>query len=198
MMGLVSIAQLEDDPKKIQDYLVMMQNTLDKQERFIKEMITMSKENRQILKKEIVELDYLAEQVINLHKHMPAANGINFVTRIGVHRIFTDPHRLEVILNNLVSNAIKYHDQSKADKKIEISTYSQNDKIKIDVTDNGLGIEGKDKSRIFEMYYMSKDREKGSGLGLFIVKEAIIKLGGEIEVKSVKGEGSTFTIILNK
>jgi signal transduction histidine kinase len=48
------------------------------------------------------------------------------------------------------------------------------------------------------MYYMSKDREKGTGLGLFLVKEALQKLGGEIEVKSEKGEGSTFSVILKK
>ncbi len=198
MMGLVDLAQKEKDPSQLKTYLDMMHGTLSRQERFIKEIITVSKENRQVIKKEIVELDYLIDQVIKVHKHMPAALNISFRTNIGIHRVFTDPHRLEVILNNLVSNAIKYHDQSKPDKVIELSTYSQGDKIRIDVTDNGIGIDVKDKSRIFEMYYMSKDREKGSGLGLFIVKEAISKLNGQIEVKSVKGEGSTFSVILNK
>jgi len=198
MMGLVNLARKEKDPGQLSSYLEMMHRTLDRQERFIKEVIAVSKENRQVLKKEIVELDYLIEQVINTHKHMPAASDINFSKRIGVHRVFSDPHRLEIILNNLVSNAIKYHDQSRSDKVVEINTYSHNDKIRIDVIDNGTGIQVKDKSKIFDMYYMSKDREKGSGLGLFIVKEAVTKLGGTIEVKSMSGEGSTFSIALNK
>lgn len=198
MLGLVNLAQKEPNEKKLKTYLEMMRSTLDKQERFIKEMVTVSKENRQIVKKEIVELDYLIEQVINAHKHMPAAAGIKFYTNIGVHRVFTGPHRLEAILNNLISNAIKYHDQSKEDKRIEINTYSEKDQIRIDVVDNGTGIDSKDKSKIFEMYYMSKDREKGTGLGLFLVKEAIEKLEGDIQVKSVKGEGSTFSVILKK
>ncbi|MFZ1806821.1 MAG: HAMP domain-containing sensor histidine kinase [Cyclobacteriaceae bacterium] len=198
MIGLVNLARKEQDGKKVKTYLEMMRTTLEKQERFIKEMITVSKESRQGVKKEIVELYYLIEQVINTHKHMPAADGIKFFMHIGVHRVFTDPHRLEVILNNLVSNAIKYHDQTKEEKFIEINTSSEKDKIRIDVVDNGLGIESKDKSKIFEMYYMSKDREKGSGLGLFLVKEALEKLEGEIHVKSTKGEGSTFSVILKK
>lgn len=198
MLGLVNLARKEQDEEKIKTYLEMMSMTLDKQERFIKEMITLSKENRQVVKKEIVELYYLVEQVINSHKHMPAATGIKFYMHIGVHRVFTDPHRLEIILNNLVSNAIKYHDQTKEEKFIEINTSSEKDKIRIDVVDNGMGIESKDKSRIFEMYYMSKDREKGTGLGLYLVKEALQKLEGEIEVKSEKGEGSTFSVILKK
>lgn len=198
MLGLVNLAQKEQDQEKVMSYLQMMKQTLDKQERFIKEMVTVSKENRQIVKKEIVELYYLVEQVINIHKHMPAAADIKFYTHIGVHRVFTDPQRLEIILNNLVSNAIKYHDPSKKEKSIEVNTYSDKDKIRIDVVDNGSGIDAKDKSKIFDMYYMSKDREKGTGLGLFLVKEALSKIDGEIQVNSVKGEGSTFSVILKK
>lgn len=198
MMGLLNLAQMENDPEMQKTYIDMLHRTLTKQEQFIKEVIAISKETKQVLRKEIVELNYLIEQVISSHKHMPAASGINFSTHIGVHKVFTDPHRLEIILNNLVSNAIKYHDASKREKMIAIRTYSDNDKIKIDVADNGTGIEAKDKAKIFEMYYMSKDRERGSGLGLYIVKEAINKLEGEIEVKSVKGEGSTFSVVLKK
>ncbi len=198
MMGLVNLAQLETDPNRLKDNLEMIQKALLKQERFIKEMIAVSKESRQVLKREIVELDYLIDQVINQHKHMSAAREIKFLKRVGVHRVFTDPHRLEIILNNLVSNAIKYHDHAKKNKIIEINTYSIHDKVIIDVADNGSGIEEKDKPKIFEMYYMSAGREKGSGLGLYLVKEALAKLDGEIKVKSKIGEGSTFSVILKK
>ena len=198
MMGLVNLAQMENDPNRLKDNLEMIQKALLKQERFIKEMIAVSKESRQVLKREIVELDYLIDQVINLHKHMPAAREIKFLKQVSIHRVFTDPHRLGIILNNLVSNAIKYHDQTKNNKIIEIKTYSDNDRVIIDVTDNGSGIEDKHKPKIFDMYYMSAGREKGSGLGLYIVKEAIAKLEGEIKVKSKLREGSTFSVILKK
>jgi len=198
MLGLINLAKKEMNQEKLKAYLEIMQKTLSKQERFIKEMIAISKENRQAVKRQIVELNYLIEQVINAHKHMPAAADIKFYINIGVHRVFTDPHRLEIILNNLISNAIKYHDPTKNERRIEINTYSEKDKIRIDVVDNGIGIDSKDKSKIFEMYYMSKNREKSSGLGLFLVKEALAKLEGEIQVQSVNGEGSTFSVILNK
>lgn len=198
MIGLVNLAKGERNFEKVETYLDMMKKTLASQERFIKEMIAITKENKKVLKLEVVDLDNLIEQVIGMHKHMTGADGIEFSKFVGVHKVFTDSYRLEIILNNLVSNAIKYHDQSKSEKTIEIHTRSENDKVIIDVIDNGMGIEGKDKSRIFEMYYMSKDREKGSGLGLFIVKEAISKIGGEIRVESTKGVGSTFTVVLKK
>ena len=198
MLGLVNLAKGEKNLERLDTYLDMMKKALIAQERFIKEMIAVTKENKKALRLEIVDLHHLIEQVINLHKHMAGADGIEFSMSIGVHKLFSDAHRLEIILNNLVSNAIKYHDQAKTDKLIAIKTRSENDKVIIDVIDNGLGIDGKDKLKIFEMYYMSQDREKGSGLGLFIVKEAIAKLGGEIKVESSKGLGSTFSVILKK
>ncbi len=198
MLGLVNLAKGEGDLNKVETYLDMMKRALVTQERFIKEMIAITRENKKVVKLDVVDLDNLIDQVIEMHKHMTGAEGIEFSKVVGVHKVFTDAHRLEIILNNLVSNAIKYHDQSKVSKFIKIHTRTENEKVLIDVEDNGVGIDGKDKVKIFEMYYMSKDREKGSGLGLFIVKEAIAKLGGEIKVESSKGQGSTFTIILKK
>lgn len=198
MLGLVNLAKGEKNSEMTNTYLGMIKDSLRNQERFIKEMIAISKENKKVIKREIVDLGFLIDQVINLHKHMSGAEEIAFSKYVAVHRVFSDSHRLEIILNNLVSNAIKYHDQAKSNKEIAIKTRSVNDKICIDVVDNGMGIESKDKSRIFEMYYMSQDRGKGSGLGLFIVKEALSKIGGEIEVESTKGKGSTFTVILKK
>jgi signal transduction histidine kinase len=198
MLGLVTLAKAEKNTEMTSTYLEMIKDSLRTQERYIKEMIALSKENKKVLKKEIVDLGYLINQVINLHKHMTGADDIEFSKTIGVHRVFSDAHRLEVILNNLVSNAIKYHDHTKTNKYIKINTYSNQDSIFIEVLDNGIGIDGKDKSKIFEMYYMSNDREKGTGLGLYIVKEAMTKIGGEIKVESEKGEGSAFTLILKK
>ncbi|HCR55322.1 MAG TPA: two-component sensor histidine kinase [Cytophagales bacterium] len=198
MMGIVNLVQLENDPEKQKTYMAMLQRTLDKQEKFIKEVINLAKESRHLVKKKIVELGFLIEQVINTHQHMPAASNIQFITDIGVHRVFTDSSRLEIILNNLVSNAIKYHDHTKSEKMIWIRTYSKNNLIIVEVEDNGVGIDKEDHSKIYEMYYMSKDREKGTGLGLYIVKEAVNKLNGKIELKSKKGEGTTFSVILEK
>ncbi|MGE0589113.1 MAG: sensor histidine kinase [Pseudobdellovibrionaceae bacterium] len=198
MMGLVGLAQREREMSQMGTYLDMMEQTLKKQESFVKETIEMSKENRRDVQKEIVDLSQILDHVISLHKHMPDAQGIRFSTDVGVYRIFTDKHRLQVILSNLVSNAIKYHDPAKEDRFISVSTGSYMDKVKIEVSDNGIGIETHDQNKVFEMFYMSKEHGKGSGLGLYIVNEMARKIGGEVKVKSTPGEGSTFSVILSK
>lgn len=198
MMGLVGLAQREKELNQMGTYLNMMEQTLKKQETFVKETIEMSRENRREVQKEIVDLSQMLDHVISLHRHMPDAQGIRFTTSVGVYRIFTDKHRLQVILSNLVSNAIKYHDPAKEDRFISISTGSYMDKVKIDVSDNGIGIEIHDQAKVFEMFYMSNDHGKGSGLGLYIVNEMARKIDGEVEVKSTPGEGSTFSVVLSK
>jgi len=103
-----------------------------------------------------------------------------------------------VILRNLVSNAIKYHDPGKQDKFILIQTSSDKDKVKIEVSDNGIGIDSQVQDRVFDMYYKSGNNLNSSGLGLHIVKEMVSKLGGTITVQSTKGVGTTFTLNLSK
>ena len=144
------------------------------------------------------ELDQLIEETINLHRHMPEAAGIAFKTNVGIYKVFSDKHHLEVILRNLVSNAIKYHDGAKQNQFILIQTSSDRDKVKIEVVDNGIGIDDKDQQNIFNMYYKTGNSLNSSGLGLHIVSEMVKKLEGTIAVQSSKGVGTTFTLLLRK
>ncbi len=198
MMGLIGLAQRETKMDQMGMYLKMMDQSLKKMETFVKETIEMSKENRSEVKKEIVELSPLVEQVISLHRHIPEASGIRFSAEIGVYRVFSDRHKLEVILGNLISNAIKYHDRDKHDKFIKVITASEMDKVRIEVIDNGIGIDSDDQAKVFDMFYMSTSHDKGSGLGLYIVNEMVTKLGGQVMIRSKLGEGSTFSVVLSK
>jgi signal transduction histidine kinase len=108
----------------------------------------------------------------------------------------SDPLRLKTILSNLISNAVKYRDFKKSYSEIKIGTHVEENWLCISVSDNGLGIHPKHLSRIFEMFYRATDQREGTGLGLYIVKETISKLGGNISVASELGAGSSFTLRL--
>jgi signal transduction histidine kinase len=111
--------------------------------------------------------------------------------------IGADPIALESIFGNLITNAIKCTPQGgEIAVKAEMSGLS----IRITVSDNGFGIEEKDLEKIFDRFYRIKDDNtrfiNGTGLGLPIVKGLLDSLGGFIEVDSVPGKGSTFTILI--
>jgi signal transduction histidine kinase len=99
-------------------------------------------------------------------------------------------------LNNLLANAIKYHDPKKEEQWIDVQVSNSNDSIKVMVSDNGMGIEPEHHSKIFDMFYRGTFQSKGSGLGLYIVKETVAKMKGTIGLDSTPGKGSSFLITL--
>jgi signal transduction histidine kinase len=111
-------------------------------------------------------------------------------------KVMADSDRLREILNNLISNAIKYSDQGTVTLTHEIV----HDKLHTEVKDQGVGIAKKDQEKIFTRFFRVEEEAAkgipGSGLGLFIVKQLLEKMGGKISFKSKLGSGSTFTIIL--
>ena len=130
-------------------------------------------------------------------------------------RIMTEGHEIEItadiddsmppvsldkaamgqVLLNLLDNAVKY---SHGEKVIRLTAKVENDYLKIAVSDLGIGIDKKDRSRIFEKFYRSESdsvrKITGSGIGLTLVKEIVESHNGTITVESEENKGSTFTI----
>ena len=110
-----------------------------------------------------------------------------------------DPDQLVELFVTLLGNAIKYsHDKGRVDVKI---TKSSSDKVRVDVSDRGVGITEVDLPHIFERFYRadaSRTREgtEGYGLGLSLAQAIVTAHGGEIKVKSTYGKGSTFSVLL--
>ncbi len=110
--------------------------------------------------------------------------------------VMSDGLRLQQILTNLVSNAIRYTDEG----SISITCYVENEQWAMAVSDTGRGLSPEQQQRIFEPYFRAGDKgdylPESSGLGLTIVEKLVGLLQGEIQVASVLGEGSTFTVLL--
>jgi signal transduction histidine kinase len=111
--------------------------------------------------------------------------------------VFADPNRLMQILTNLVSNACKY---TPVGGQIHIRAYQQDQMVRIDVIDNGIGISLEDQGRLFSQFFRSEDpavrEELGWGLGLSVTKLIVELMGGKIEFTSTYGKGSTFWFTL--
>ena len=111
--------------------------------------------------------------------------------------VLADPLALESIFGNLITNAINYTPENGT---IYVKVAVAGINIKVDVSDNGFGIEDRHLDKIFERFYRAKNDQTryitGTGLGLPIVKELVQSLGGFVEVESSFGKGSTFTVLL--
>lgn len=107
---------------------------------------------------------------------------------------YSDRSRLKVILNNLISNAIKYSKEDTTLSFIEINAIISPEKLILKISDNGIGIREEHLSKIFGMFARATTASSGSGLGLYIVKECLEKVNGSISVESKLGDGTKFTI----
>ena len=105
---------------------------------------------------------------------------------------YSYPALLRIIIENLVENSIFFGNNK--DPMIRFKVYSKAGEVFMEIQDNGEGIPDEFKDRIFEMYFRANERSKGNGLGLYIVKKAVDKLGGTITVKSELYSGTTFLI----
>lgn len=195
LKGLIEITQLEDDIEQIKEYLGLMHQSLAQQDQFINDIIDYSKNKRKQVIIEPVSLRELFDEAISQLMHIENANKITFTQELLVDQIQSDRLRLKIIISNLISNAIKYADNSKQEMFISIKTYMANGSHKIEVADNGIGINDEFKDSIFEMYF-GTNKNKGSGLGLYIVKEAVENIKGNISVFSESTIGSKFTVTI--
>lgn len=108
-----------------------------------------------------------------------------------------DLRRVKIVLSNLINNAVKYHNFDQAHPGITITARKEYEKTIIEVMDNGLGIAEEKLPEIFNMFYRVSSDDKGTGLGLYIVMEAMKKMNGTINVTSELGKGSTFTLVFS-
>ncbi|MDR6845689.1 HAMP domain-containing sensor histidine kinase [Flavobacterium granuli] len=195
LKGLIEVAKLEDDLEQINYYLMLMSQSLNKQDQFIRDIVDYSKNKRIGIIVKTVSLNKLIEDAIILHNHNLNEDKIIITKNLFVDEVRSDSLRLKIILNNLLSNAIKYLDESKKEMTISIRTYNSGVFHKIEIEDNGIGIQDEYKDHIFDMFF-AINKNKGSGLGLYIVKETLEKLNGTIAVFSESNVGSKFTITI--
>lgn len=196
IMGLVNIARNETADSVARKYLTMMEDRAIRLDLFIKDIIDYSRNTRTGVNREIFNVHQLIDEVRQNFQFLDGASNINFQDEISVNEVFADRSRLAVVLNNLISNAIKYHRIDRTIPWVKISIYHSDNKLIIVVADNGQGIHADRVNKIFDMFYRGTERSQGSGLGLYIVKEAVEKMSGTIRVESIEHEGTTFYITI--
>lgn len=199
VLGLINLVQLEnkDGDQTMNDYFEMMQQSIHKLDETLKEILDYSRNARSALT--IVEVDIvkMVEESFDRMKYVEGSDSISKSVETGRQGPFyTDAYRLSVIINNLVSNAIKYRDVHKEHNKLEVTADVTEADLTLSFRDNGIGIENEYLPKIFEMFFRATERSEGAGLGLYIVRETVDKLHGRISVESKVGAGTVFTVIL--
>jgi len=198
IQGLITIVEEnlspnEDDQREL---LNMMKISVTKLDDFIGDILYYSYNARSTVDQNEIDFEaIIAESRDNL-KYQSATPVIFKVEVNQKGAFYSDKKRLFIVLNNLISNAIKYSDFSKEKSFVTITVESDTREAQLTIEDNGIGIADKDHSKIFEMFYRGTNLSTGSGLGMYILKETLDKIQGTVQLESELKKGSTFTITL--
>lgn len=197
MLGLIYVTKEGVEPENIElhERLEMLNNSVVKLDNFIEDILHYSRNARMRLENDEIDFEKIVEEIKGSHKFIEGIKGVQFYLEVSSNGAFvSDYRRLGVVLNNILSNALKYRDVSKEKSFVNIIIRSNKTNAIIVIEDNGVGIANNDKEKIFEMFYRATTLSSGSGLGLYIVKEALEKLGGTVNVESEQDKGTKFIV----
>ncbi len=192
-ISIMKSSSTESNLKELADKMHLSLNTMSE---LLETLLDISSLESGTVKVDIREVDLpeLIERLAAANAPQINSKGLNFEQRVDKVTIKTDPVLLERILENFMSNAIRYTNSG----DIKLLSKVDSNKVRISVTDSGVGISEKSLTSVFDEYYQidnqARDHSKGLGLGLSIVKHIARILDHEIFVESELGSGSCFSV----
>jgi signal transduction histidine kinase len=195
--GAINTALAENKNEEVLAYFEVLKERAQTLDNFLLDIIDYARNSQTGLRLEAVDIEALIDDVIRNFAFTKDADKIRFQTDVNCdYLIETDRVRLIVILNNIISNSIKYHSLEKRDPWVNIQAYYRDRKLTLIISDNGQGIDGDLLPKIFDMFFRGTNQSRGSGLGLYIVKETVERLAGDVSVQSDFGKGTIFTLTI--
>lgn len=188
--------------KKQKEYLRDSIENIKRMSKTVDHLLDVSRieEKKYELKKEKFSLEKITREVVKDFSDWASASNVKIFLKFekNLPKVKSDPFRIRQVIENLISNAIKY--KNPGPTKIEIELKKKGRKILFSCKDNGIGIPKKDFKKVFTKFYRSEEAMEidpsGSGLGLFINKAIVELSGGKIWFKKNKKRGMTFYFTL--
>ncbi len=197
--GLNNLIGHDIHDKTSLNYFNMYKKQVNRISKIVMELIKITKLNHQNIEKKMINFELIVDECISSYHYFKNFDDISFIKKIDQHiEFYSEWPVINTILQNLIENGIKYADPDIDRPHVTISISEENDKIIIETSDNGVGIEPEYHSKIFDMFYRANDHIAGTGLGLYIMKRAVERLNGNIKLKSEYGVGSSFLVQLPK
>ncbi len=193
--GSLEMLQMDNlDEKQKKKYLVTAERQTKRIDRLFKDLVTLQRydSDNQFIQKKQFDIKETIQLVVDQHEQEAADKGLKLKSQKKSYTVTADPDKIEQVLDNLVTNAIKFTNVG----TVEISAKKVDDRVEVSVKDTGIGISEEHLDRLYDRFYRTdkaRSRDKGgTGLGLAVVKSILNSHGSEIFVESEPGKGSRF------
>ncbi len=199
IQGVLQLAELDGPDATMQHYLDLIKSSVYKLENFVNDLIDYYRNAKTQQSYNLIDFNDLVHTTFEHFQYMEGADRIQLhVENLMNENFQSDRYRLGIIVSNLLSNAIKYSDPEEPNPYIRARLERCGQHVCMEVEDNGQGIPEDQLEKVWDIFYRGNASGQGSGMGLFIVKETVEKLGGTINVDAQPGKGSTFRLTLPK
>jgi len=197
VIGLTDITLQHANPSdEIRNYVSMMRNSMVRLDDTIKEIMTYSRNLKTKISFTEINIPELVDAAFAGAQHY-VTHEVHLTQNLSVDSpLYSDKIRLQSVINNLVTNAVKYSRKDSLSAFVKVFVSVTAEQFLLRVEDNGEGIPIDQQGKVFEMFHRASNNSTGSGLGLFICSEIVRKLGGQIKLESVPLKGSTFTVTI--
>jgi signal transduction histidine kinase len=197
ILGLTYLGRIELQEEKARTFMNIIEERIKKLDLIISDILNLSRSKKIDLKIEELDLRELIEETTADIRFNKGASSIFLDYQAHPSHTFkSDYNQVKIILSNLLTNAVKYHNLDQEKPFIRVTFKRTRHVVEISVEDNGRGISKENVPKIFDMFFRAAEDTEGTGLGLYIVKEALNKIKGIIFVDSEVGKGSKFRIVL--
>lgn len=196
VLGLVNLAKLDSERERVNEYLQKIEGRVRKLDEFVRSMLSYAKVSRAEVTTSEVDIESLVHSSVKELEYLENFKKIEVSISCKKNAAFhSDGMTLRLIFANIISNAFKYYNPG-------VKSYLR---IKIDITplravltftDNGIGIHQEYLDKIFDMFFRATEKSEGSGLGMYIVKQAVDKLKGKIKIESEYGSGTSIRLVI--
>jgi signal transduction histidine kinase len=190
------------DAVKTAQYVELARRNIRQLADLIRMLGTLARPDHDNPQTQLVDLSQVVAEAIRQMQDFASSKHVALQSDVLSTDLHVDVARLELILINLLSNGIKYRDPSRTDSLVRITSERSGSELRLEVRDNGLGIDPLDQGQVFRRFvrtHADLDRELGNdglGLGLSIVAECVKAVHGSITVESRPGDGSVFTVTI--
>jgi len=196
--GLFQLYEMPDNTIEIKEhYISLIRKSIKKLEGKLLGLLELGLSKREDLEFKPIPVRKTINGILKELESFPGRDQVLVhITATEGLEIDTEEKLFHSVMQNLIENSIKYRKTNTDDAVTKITARKYKDGVKIKVKDNGLGMDRELQKRVFDMFYRGHNHTEGSGLGMFIVKTHVEKLGGEIGVKSSPQLGTEFWVYL--
>jgi signal transduction histidine kinase len=199
LQGLINLAQIE--PKDELHFVALLSNLnshTEKMSKMLSRLSLISDLSQSLLKPEKIDLESTLARLVESEKKSYQSSNIELTFKInGQIALVSDQLLFETIVENLVTNGIKFcKNTERIQPFVHIELSQEGVMVCIRVSDNGIGITNKPAAEVFRLFMRGSDRSETGGVGLYLSKVCVDRLGGEIQLEKSSGEGSTFLVQL--